>query len=99
MKEINTNHGDVKAIQYLPNFSEKNRLIASGGTNCEICIWNEETGVLIERILGHTGVIYDLKFSRKGDIMVSSSKSLKIWTRANVEGKSYYLLDKNISKS
>ena len=56
-------------------------MLASGGVDNQIKIWNVKTGQELLNIQGHEHLVSGVKFSHDGKKLVSSSfdKTLKIW--------------------
>uniref|UniRef100_A0ACD5GTZ5 WD40 repeat domain-containing protein n=1 Tax=Desertifilum tharense IPPAS B-1220 TaxID=1781255 RepID=A0ACD5GTZ5_9CYAN len=56
-------------------------LLASGGVDQAIKLWNPTTGVCLQVLNGHTSAIWSLAFSPDGQSLLSGSKdeTLKLW--------------------
>ncbi|WP_454620412.1 caspase family protein [Bradyrhizobium cenepequi] len=61
--------------------SRDGKLIASGGNDKSVKIWNAENGSLIQTLKGHTDRVWAIAISPDGKFIVSGSndKSIKIW--------------------
>jgi len=75
-----TEHSDtVKAIAISPD----GKIIASGGFDQTIKLWQLETGQLIDTLTGHSSTVTSLAFSPDGQTLASSSAfpdgTIKLW--------------------
>jgi WD40 repeat protein len=61
--------------------SPDGRLIAAGGSDRTIRLWDAESGQLIDILRGHSDVVYDTAFSPDGHQLASASydKTIRIW--------------------
>ena len=57
------------------------KILATGGYDRVIMLWNMENGKLLRRLTGHNGAIYDLDFDATGQVLASASadETIKIW--------------------
>ena len=80
--ELGEGHGDVL---YDAEFSPDGGLIATGGYDRQIRIWNAESGEFVRLIEVHNGAIFDLAFSPDGKILASASgdETIKLWKLSN----------------
>lgn len=62
-------------------FSPNGKYLAAGQTNCQIQIWNLETGQRHNILIGHQDRISNLTFSTDNKTLISGSwdKSIKLW--------------------
>jgi WD40 repeat protein len=62
-------------------FSPDGRLLASGGEDYSVKVWELSTGHLLRTLAGHAGEINAVTFSPDGRILASASrdKSVKLW--------------------
>ena len=62
-------------------YTSDGKILAIGGENGRLTLWNAETGQWIRRLDGHHSLITDLAFSQNGQILATSSldSSVKIW--------------------
>lgn len=69
--------GWVVSIAHHPN----GELIASGGSDNTVKIWDVKTGRVLKTLTGHDGLVWVVKFSASGKLLASfsSNKSVKIW--------------------
>lgn len=54
-------------------FSHNGQLLASGGHDDKVALWNVSTGELIREFVGHSNSIYDLSFSPTQALLASAS--------------------------
>jgi len=58
-------------------------LVAAGTVFRSLLIWQAETGALVQRLLGHTGVIFDCCFLSRADAglvgSVSDDRTVRVW--------------------
>jgi WD40 repeat protein len=80
--EINKNTKEqIKPIEKLGHESRVNctyiskdsRLIVTGGTDNKICLWEKESGRLLQEIKKHTGSVESVAISQDKKYIVSSS--------------------------
>jgi WD40 repeat protein len=74
---INTESTNLNAIAYSPD----GKIIASGGNDMVVKLWDTETGNLIRKLVNHTGFVHSLTFSHDGKLLVSgnSDTNIVIW--------------------
>lgn len=75
MKEIFSTHNHTGSVRVLATHG---KLLASGGADDRICIFDLETGQLKDEMLHHNGTVNCLAFSPKGDYLFSGSSDGKI---------------------
>lgn len=80
-KEFEKQGHDVISIAFSPD----NKLLASGGMDNAINLWDVNTGVLVNTIKGHSNWVVTLGFSPDGNYVVSGSKdaTAKVWDTHN----------------
>jgi eukaryotic-like serine/threonine-protein kinase len=69
--------GNISNVLFSPDGS----ILATGGSNQAITLWDPVSGHQIERLFGHFGNITSLAFSKSGEHLASSSfdQTVKIW--------------------
>jgi WD40 repeat protein len=72
--------GEVRAVAWSPD----GKLIASGGKDNVVRIWEAASGRLIHTFAGHTDWIRSLEFSGDGRFLVSSAedRTVRVWNVA-----------------
>jgi WD40 repeat protein len=67
---INAHSGTIWAVDYSPD----GKLIASGGTDNVLKIWDSVSGELLQSLTGHNGWIIDLTFSPDGSQILTAGE-------------------------
>ncbi len=73
--------GYIHTVAWSPN----GRLIASGGDDATVQIWDALTGVRVVAYRGHTGPVYGVAWSPDGKLVASASadSTVHVWEAAN----------------
>jgi WD40 repeat protein len=68
-------------------FSQDNRLLASGGVDNTIQLWDIANARVIRTLVGHTSAVTALGFAHRSDILVSGSEdsTLRVWSARSGE--------------
>ena len=66
---------------YCAVLSPDAKILATGGYDRVIMLWNMSDGKLLNKLTGHNGAVYDLDFDATGQILASASadETIKIW--------------------
>lgn len=75
-KDENTAKGSVYALAATPN------LIASGGPESIVRVWDQRSGKRITKFVGHTDNVRDILLAQDGDMILtgSSDQTVKVWS-------------------
>jgi hypothetical protein len=68
-------------LVYAVRWSPDGRLLATGGYDAKIVLWDAATGKQLRTLSGHNGAIFSLAFSPDGNLLASASadQTIKIW--------------------
>jgi WD40 repeat protein len=80
-------HGDFSSLDshsgfvYTVEFSPDGRILASGGADRRIRLWNTESGKIIYTLDGHQDAVTAVKFMPNGKILISAGadRTLRFW--------------------
>jgi WD40 repeat protein len=63
------------------NFSPNGQMMASGGFDALIRLWDVQTGQCLQVLQGHTEAVFAISFSPDGQILASGShdETIKLW--------------------
>jgi WD40 repeat protein len=66
-------------------FSPDGKIVAAGGADGHIRLWDVQTGNLIETLEGHTDQIYSIAFSPDGKTLASTGQdqTVRLWPMHN----------------
>lgn len=72
---------EVEDAVYAVAYSPDGELIASGGADRAICLWDAKTRRLLRRLEGHEGTVASLSFAPSGDRLASGGldATVRIW--------------------
>ena len=71
MKSTDGNKGQIRAVTFSPD----GQLVASGGLDRTINLWEVKTGTYVQTISNHSGPISSLAFSPDGQVLASGGES------------------------
>ncbi|KLJ05848.1 hypothetical protein EMPG_10737 [Blastomyces silverae] len=62
--------------------STKGSILASGGPECVVRVWDHRSGKLVTKFVGHTDNVRDILINQDGDTIMtaSSDQTVKIWS-------------------
>ena len=85
-EDENTAKGSVYALAVTPN------LLASGGPESIVRVWDPRSGKRVTKLVGHTDNIRDVLISQDGDTIMtaSSDQTVKVWSMS--QGRCMYTL-------
>jgi WD40 repeat protein len=69
--------GKVQNIRFSPN----GQMLASGGHDAQVILWDVATNKMRSALQGHTGTIYEVTFNKDGSLLASASEdgTAKVW--------------------
>lgn len=96
-QRLHTLHGHTSAITGLAFAlaGDRPELLASGGVDSTVCLWDARSGELIHRLEGHTSEVATLGFAQNGKILATASHdcSVRLW---DVEsGRTLHILQRH----
>ena len=74
-----------KSLIFCIAFNEEKGLLASGGADSKIFLWDTVKGVKVKELNGHVGIVYGLVFSKNGEFIYSAGEdgTVKVWDLEN----------------
>jgi WD40 repeat protein/serine/threonine protein kinase len=68
-------------------YSLDGRLVASASYDGKVCLWNSETGALVQTLQGHNGRVHCLAFQPGGNLLASGGydETVRIWDHRSGE--------------
>ena len=80
--ELDTGGGETSAKGSVYALRAQGSIIASGGPECIVSLWDSRTAKRITRFVGHTDNIRDILISQDGDTVMtaSSDQTIKVWS-------------------
>ncbi|KAI5308859.1 hypothetical protein KEM55_004692, partial [Ascosphaera atra] len=80
--KIDTNQDDAGAKGSIYALYARPHVMASGGPDSMVRVWDPRSGKAITKLIGHTNNIRDLLINESGDTIISASsdQSVKIWS-------------------
>lgn len=78
---LNGHEGDVYSVKFHP----ANGMVASGGYDKTVRLWDVATGTLLRTLRGHSGSVARVTLSARGNLAVSASKdsTIRFWDLAS----------------
>jgi WD40 repeat protein len=66
---------------YCATFSHDGKRIVSGSDDHIVCVWDANTGAVLQKLQGHTGAVLSIAFSSDGARIVSAStdQTVRVW--------------------
>lgn len=73
--------GEHRDLVYSARWSPDGQLLATGGYDTKVVLWEATTGRVVHRMTAHTGAVFNLAFSPDGTLLASASgdQTIKIW--------------------
>jgi WD40 repeat protein len=69
-RTLQGHEGQVQNIRFSPN----GKMIASGGSDGQIILWDVATGRIIRKMKGHTKTVYEVTFNKDGSLLASAGE-------------------------
>ncbi len=74
--------GGVQAVTFSPD----GKLLASGGRDNRVCLWNPQTGKCLRTLKGHTDIVSSVAFSPDGKLLATTGGyTIRIWNPTSGE--------------
>jgi len=73
--------GEHQDLVYSARWSPDGTLLATGGYDRRVILWDVTTGKVVHRMTAHTGAVFNLAFSPDGTLLASASadQTVKLW--------------------
>lgn len=80
-KAIHTLKGHASEVQNI-RFSPDGKILASGGYDKQVILWDVKTGKLLRKLTGHRGRVSEVTFNKKATLIASASEdgTVRIWS-------------------
>ncbi|MEM7132056.1 MAG: hypothetical protein AAF702_37450 [Chloroflexota bacterium] len=74
-------------IVYSSCFSPDGGILAGGGQDPNVFLWDVDTGQCLKTLTGHTMLIYSVRFSQRDDLLANGSedKTICLWDTSNID--------------
>lgn len=69
-RTLQGHEGQVQNIRFSPN----GKMIASGGSDGQIILWEVATGRIIRKMKGHAKTVYEVTFNKDGSLLASAGE-------------------------
>ena len=92
LREFKAHNGAVTCVAFSPD----GQLCATGGDDCEICLWDPATGALRQRLpVEHRGAVTSLQFTPQSRLISAGcDNTLRLWSLGQKGGRLETTLDR-----